>query len=81
MSKKTYFQDSWLYKEEFQEWLVKRKENTQAKCRRYQKTIELSNMGIQAFRSHAAGKKHLEITHKVSCFFKRSRTVEKEEKN
>ena len=35
-------------------------------------------MGIQALRSHATGKKHLEITHKVLCFFKKSRTVEKE---
>ena len=28
------------------------------------------NMGIQALRSLAGGKMHLEITHKVSCFFK-----------
>ena len=27
-------------------------------------------MGIQALRSHATGKKHLEITHKVLCFSK-----------
>ena len=59
-------------KEEFQEWLVKGKENTQAKCRLTQKTIELSNMGIQASRSHAASKKHLEITHEILCFFQKS---------
>ena len=81
MRKETHFQDSWLYKEEFQEWLVKGKENTQAKCRRYQKIIELSNMGIQAMRSHVGGKKHLKINHKVPCFFKKSRAVEKEENN
>ena len=38
-------------------------------------------MSTKALRSHAAGKKYLEITHKVSCFFKKSRTVEKEENN
>ena len=31
MSKETYFQDSWFNKEEFQECLLKGKENTQAK--------------------------------------------------
>ena len=38
-------------------------------------------MGIQALRSHAASKKHLEITHKASCFVRKSRTAEKEENN
>ena len=51
---------------------MKGKENTQAKCRLTQKTIELSNMGIQASRSHAASKKHLEITHEILCFFQKS---------
>ena len=60
---------------------MKGKENTQGKCRRCQKTIEFSNMSIQALRSRAAGNKHLEITHKISCFFKKSRTVEKEGNN
>ena len=52
---------------------MKRKENTQAKCRQCQ------NMGIQALRSHVAGKKHLDITHKIYCFFIKSRRVENEE--
>ena len=43
-------------------------DNTQAICRRCQKTISLSNMGIQALKSHASGKRHKEITQKVSCF-------------
>ena len=38
-------------------------------------------MRIQVFRSHAAGKKHLEIAHKVLCLSKKSRAVKKEEKN
>ena len=57
MSNETYFQDSWFYEEEFQEWLVKGKENAQVKCRKCQKTNELSNMAIQALRrSHAAAR-------------------------
>lgn len=60
MSKEPYFQDSWLYKEEFKEWVVKGKENTQAKFRQCQKTVELSNISIQALGSHIAGKKDLE---------------------
>ena len=60
---KTYFQDNWLDSEEFKEWLVKVKDdNTQARCRRCQKTISLSNIGIQALK---------EITQKVSCVFSR----------
>jgi len=47
-NKDTYFQDSWLELEEFQDWLVGGKEIKQAKCSRCHKTIELSNMGIQA---------------------------------
>ena len=58
---KTYFQDNWLDSEEFRDCLVKVKDdNTQARCRRSQKTISLSNMGIQALK---------EITQEVSCFF------------
>ena len=80
MSNETYFQDSWFYEEEFQEWLVKGKENAQVKCRKCQKTNELSNMAIQALRSESCCcKKHLEIIHKILCFFDNSRTVEKEE--
>ena len=67
---KTYFQDSWLEIDEFKEWISRPSLNTQAKCKRCQKTIELSNMGVQALRSHAAGKKHKEITQRVSTFFK-----------
>ena len=33
-------------------------------------------MGIQALRSHVAGKKHLDVTHKIYCFFIKSRRVE-----
>ena len=67
---KTYFQDSLLDSEEFKEWLVKVKDdNTQVRCRRCQKTISLSNMGIKALKRHASCKRNKEITQKVSSFF------------
>ena len=67
---KAYFPDNWLDSEEFKESLVKVKDdNTQARCRRCQKVTSLSNMGIQTLKSHASGKRHKEITQKVSCFF------------
>ena len=39
------------------------------------------NMGIQALRSLAGGKMHLEITHKVSCFFKIQGQLKSKKKN
>ena len=48
--KKAYFNEEWLIKDsypEFASWLVKGKENTQAKCKLCHKVIELSNVGIQ----------------------------------
>ena len=69
MNNETYFQDSWFYEEEFQEWLVKGKENAQVKCRNCQRTIELLNMAIQVLRNESCCcKKHLEITHKILYF-------------
>ena len=72
MNKEAQFQDSWLYEDKFQEWLLGGKENIQPKFRLCQKIIELLNMGIQALMSHAAGKKHLQIE-------KELRTVERQE--
>ena len=69
-AEKTYFQDNWFEIEEFKDWIVNTSVRTQARCKRCQKTFELSNMGVQALRSHASGKKHKEITQKVSTFFK-----------
>ena len=48
--KKAYFNEEWLIKDsypEFASWLVKGKENTQAKSKLCHKVIELSNVGIQ----------------------------------
>ena len=71
--KKAYFDEEWIIKDcypEFVSWLVKRKENTQAKCKLCHKVIKLSNMGIQALRSHQKGKKHISVVSNMSCFFK-----------
>ncbi|XP_066910897.1 uncharacterized protein [Clytia hemisphaerica] len=67
---KTYFQDNWSEIDESKDWIARSSVNTQARCKRCHKTFALSNMGVQALRSHASGKKHKEITQKVSSFFK-----------
>ena len=41
-------------------WLSKVADKRQARCRLYKKDFELSNMGKNAFLSHAAGKKYSE---------------------
>ena len=35
------------------------------------KTFELSNMGVQALKDHAVGKKHKKAAEAVTCFFKK----------
>lgn len=50
-------------------------DKTQAKCKRCEKVIELSNVGIQALKSRAAGKKHQDITQKVSMIFETVKPV------
>ena len=69
---KTFFQESWLSNEEFKSWLVPTENKSQARCKRCKKTFELSNMEVQALKSHADGKKHKEVVAAVSVFFKKS---------
>ena len=69
---KAYLNEEWLIKDsyaEFASWLVKVKENTQAKCKLCHKVIELSNMSIQALKSDQKGKKHISFAGSMSCFF------------
>ena len=54
MSDKTYYQQDWLTIPLFKEWLSAGKQSTKGYCKRCSKTFELSNMGIQAVKSHAA---------------------------
>ena len=56
MSDETYFQQDWLTIPQFKDWLSAGKESTKAYCKRCSKTFGLSNMGIQAVKSHAADK-------------------------
>ena len=60
MSKwKTFFNPAWLQETEFKSWIEKDENNLlRARCRVCCTHIELSNMGLQALRSHAKGKKH-----------------------
>ena len=71
-SDRTYFQDSWLNEDSFKSWLVPGTNNTQARCIRCRKTFELSNMGVQAVKSHAGGKGHKDKTSAVSMFLKKA---------
>ncbi|XP_047123731.1 uncharacterized protein LOC124806683 [Hydra vulgaris] len=67
---KTYFQEDWLQQDIYKDWLVPNAHaKTKAYCKKCKKSFELSNMGIQAVKSHAAGKKHQSATKPVSCFF------------
>ena len=51
--KRTYFQDGWLWSEEFKAWLCKASTKGEARCRLCLTNIALSNMEIRALRSHA----------------------------
>ena len=58
MSKKqTYFRNDWLSNPDFEN-LLKCKNIKAAFCVKCNKSIELSNMGEQALRSHLKSKRH-----------------------
>ena len=52
MSDKIYFQQDWLTIPQFKDCLSAGKGITKAYCKRCATTFELSNMGIQAVKSH-----------------------------
>ena len=69
----TYFDDQWSQMPEFKSWLIRGDNNTTAKCRVCpipRNKIELSNMGKQALKSYATGKKHCE---RLALYYKASR--------
>ncbi|XP_047146037.1 uncharacterized protein LOC124818961 [Hydra vulgaris] len=69
-SEKTYFQEDWLQQDIYKDWLVPNAHaKTKAHYKKCKKSFELSNMGIQAVKSHAAGEKHQSATKPASCFF------------
>ena len=71
VAKLTYFQNDWLKNADLKDWLLPADKKTQARCKRCRKTFELSNMGVQALKSHAVGKKHKKDAEAVACFFKK----------
>ena len=74
-SKLSFFNEDWLDSKiypEFAKCLVKAEDRTHARCRVCQKSFELSNMGVQALRSHQRGKKHALKSASIACFFTKS---------
>ena len=61
-SKKCLFSTDWIDEKlnpQWSSWLKQTSSNESALCSICNKTFTLSNMGIQAVKSHATGKKHL----------------------
>ena len=59
------FIHDWMAKAEFKDWLLPElSDYTKARCRLCMKSFSLSNMGLQALRSHAQGKKHQSALHR-----------------
>ena len=57
-NEQTFFQEIWLSDNRFKGWLEPvAQNNSQARCIRCKKTFGLSNMGVQAVKSHSEGKK------------------------
>ena len=59
MPGKCSFQDIWLQKPEFKDWLVKVKEgNSSAQCSLCKKRLSIANSGVSQVISHSTGAKH-----------------------
>ena len=76
MSHCARFNSDWMSKDQDKAWLTwVPEDNTQAKCKLYGKTFSLSNMGEQALKRNAAGKKCITVvtqtqkTDSVANFF------------
>ena len=58
-SKKTYFGELWLKDERLGQWLQQvPKDRTCFRCKLCSKVLKLSNMGIEAIKSHESNAKH-----------------------
>ncbi|KAL5510112.1 hypothetical protein EMCRGX_G005601 [Ephydatia muelleri] len=58
-SKKTYFDELWLKDERLGQWLQQvPKDRTCLRCKLCSKVLKLSNMGIEAIKSHESNAKH-----------------------
>ena len=59
----------------FEKWLVKGTGKKSAKCKICQVQFNLSNMGRRAVTSRMEGKRHVQKSKSVSCFFKPSQST------
>lgn len=79
LSKHCIFRDDWLESTDFSKWLQKKNDLT-ARCSICHTDISLSNMGINALKSHMKGAKHIKLSENMSkvvqssvdTFFKKS---------
>ena len=67
-TKQRYFLEDWLQNIQYSSWLKRKDDKKVAYCAKWQKTMELSKMGVQALKSHMKGKKHFK-TQKQSNIF------------
>ena len=70
MSYGSDFQDDWLSHPDYKNWVGKDANRKKAFCSLCHKSLELSNMGTQALKSHVNGKKHKKLAQPLACFFK-----------
>ena len=71
----SYFQDCWLVDDRFKDWISETQSSTGARCKLCRKTITLSNMGVQALKSHAE-----EHCMKVSVFLRKKPSLPQNQK-
>ena len=67
------FQGCWLVDDRFKDWISETQSRSEARCKLCRKKITLSNMGVQALKSHADGKKYEEHCMKVSVFLRKKK--------
>ena len=84
--RKCSFKIEWLSDPEFKSWIKKCEDSHSAFCTMCKKTIDLTNMGVSALKSHKKGAKHIKLaqamdtTKPVKSYFKSSAvTSDKEE--
>ena len=69
-SENIYFQERWLSDERFKYWLVPTQTKREARCKRCKTSFALLNMGVQALKNYAEGKKHKQLCAAVAVFLK-----------
>ena len=66
-SNRCHFCEIWLQEPEFAAWLQQTKDDNNGYCKLYKKLFGISNMGIDAVKSHMKSKQHNQVMkHKQS---------------